>query len=110
MSLASHRSFASLAPTVLGPHVCPSPSPQESGLTARDLRLCGNLYFEFRGDPQLLEVHVFTTSSYTGSPTESEEVCPAWSEVGWGGKAAVGDRADAFFRRLTCVTRLISVL
>ena len=35
----------------------------------------GRLYFEFKGDPKILQVHVYSTSSFTGNPTESEEVC-----------------------------------
>ena len=32
----------------------------------------GILMFEFVGDPQLMEVHVFTTSHWKGTVTESD--------------------------------------
>lgn len=45
---------------------------EESGLTGHDLEQIGVLTLEFEGDPVLLEVHVFSTTKYTGKPTESE--------------------------------------
>jgi len=47
---------------------------EESGLMVQptDLVPTGNLEFEFTGDPVIMEVHVFTTSIYTGNPVESE--------------------------------------
>ena len=49
---------------------------EESGLVVDNeaLRECGRIFFEFKGDPRLLEVHVFQTRAYQGIPTESEEV------------------------------------
>ena len=37
-----------------------------------DLDEVGTLIFEFVGEPQLLEVHVFRTKHFTGTVTESE--------------------------------------
>ena len=37
-----------------------------------DLDQVGTLIFEFVGEPQLMEVHVFRTEHYTGTVTESE--------------------------------------
>lgn len=37
----------------------------------------GTLIFEFIGEPQLLEVHVFRTEHYTGTVTESEGESPS---------------------------------
>ena len=45
---------------------------EESGLCCDKLSEVGRLMFEFVGDPQLLEVHVFTGTDYKGTPTESE--------------------------------------
>lgn len=46
---------------------------EESGLTVTgDLDHVGVLTFEFVNDPQLLEVHVFRTQHFTGSPLETE--------------------------------------
>ena len=37
-----------------------------------ELDRVGTLIFEFVGEPQLMEVHVFRTEHYTGTITESE--------------------------------------
>jgi 8-oxo-dGTP diphosphatase/2-hydroxy-dATP diphosphatase len=51
---------------------------EEAGIDVLNLTEVGVLEFEFKGNPQILEVHVFTTSEYTGSPSESEEMRPEW--------------------------------
>lgn len=45
---------------------------EESGLTVDALEKVGNIKFEFVGDTELLDVHVFRADSYNGEPTESE--------------------------------------
>lgn len=45
---------------------------EESGLHVSSLDEVGRLMFEFVGDPQLLEVHVFAGSEYTGEPVETQ--------------------------------------
>lgn len=45
---------------------------EESGLTVNDLRKVGNIKFEFVGETQLLDVHVFRADDFNGEPTESE--------------------------------------
>ena len=45
---------------------------EESGLKAENLTKVGKLTFEFIGDPLLLEIHVYTGSTFTGEPTESD--------------------------------------
>ena len=37
-----------------------------------DLKQAGILKFEFLGEPEIMEVHVFTTDQFKGTPTESE--------------------------------------
>ncbi|CAH1793631.1 unnamed protein product [Owenia fusiformis] len=54
---------------------------EESGLVAEQLDEVGRLMFEFEGDPQLLEVHVFSTRNYKGTPTESDEMRPQWYNI-----------------------------
>ena len=49
---------------------------EESSLTANALDKVGELIFEFKGDDQLLEVHVFRSFDYSGTPTESEGMHP----------------------------------
>lgn len=45
---------------------------EESGLTVDALEKVGNIKFEFVGDTELLDVHIFRADSYHGEPTESE--------------------------------------
>lgn len=54
---------------------------EESSLKSDDLKEIGLIDFEFVGDPQILEVHVFTTSKFEGEPTESSEMRPQWFNV-----------------------------
>ncbi|XP_003964830.1 oxidized purine nucleoside triphosphate hydrolase isoform X2 [Takifugu rubripes] len=53
---------------------------EESGLTVDTLEKVGNIKFEFVGDTELLDVHIFRADSYNGEPTESEEMKPQWFE------------------------------
>ena len=45
---------------------------EESGLTVDVLEKIGNIKFEFIGETELMDVHVFRTDTYNGEPTESE--------------------------------------
>lgn len=45
---------------------------EESGLSVDTLEKVGNIKFEFVGDTELLDVHIFRADSYNGEPTESE--------------------------------------
>lgn len=45
---------------------------EESSLTVDALEKVGNIKFEFVGDTELLDVHVFRADSYNGEPEESE--------------------------------------
>ena len=47
---------------------------EECGIVAKELNPAGVLLFEMGKDPQLLEVHVFTTRKYSGTVTESEGI------------------------------------
>jgi len=51
---------------------------EECGLNSNVLekRLHGLLKSQFVGDPQILEVHVFTTDQFTGTVQESSEMRP----------------------------------
>lgn len=53
---------------------------EESGLTVDALEKIGNIKFEFIGETELLDVHIFRTDSYYGVPEESEEMRPQWFE------------------------------
>lgn len=54
---------------------------EESHLTSESLKEVGLLEFEFKGDPVLLETHVFTTDQFKGDPIETEEMKPQWYPV-----------------------------
>jgi len=47
---------------------------EESGVITKSLRQIGLLMFEFIGEPQLLEVHVYSTEEFAGTIVESEGV------------------------------------
>ncbi|XP_026224073.1 7,8-dihydro-8-oxoguanine triphosphatase isoform X1 [Anabas testudineus] len=53
---------------------------EESGLTVDALEKVGNIKFEFVGETELLDVHIFRADTYNGEPTESEEMRPQWFE------------------------------
>ncbi len=54
---------------------------EEAGITAEEMTEEGLLEFEFQGDPQTLEVHVFRVDRFTGEPQETEEMRPQWFPV-----------------------------
>lgn len=45
---------------------------EESGLTVDALEKVGNIKFEFVGDTELLDVHIFRAETYSGEPAESD--------------------------------------
>lgn len=45
---------------------------EESGLTVDALQKVGQIVFEFVGDPELMDMHIFCTDSVHGTPVESE--------------------------------------
>lgn len=45
---------------------------EESGLTVDVLDKIGNIKFEFVGETEMLDVHIFRADKYNGEPTESE--------------------------------------
>ncbi len=51
---------------------------EECGITVHNLRQRGILHFTFDNHPDALEVHVFSTSDWEGTPHETDEMRPAW--------------------------------
>ena len=45
------------------------------------LEKVGIIEFEFQGNPELLEVHVFRVTQHSGNPKETEEMRPQWFTV-----------------------------
>ncbi|PNI35136.1 NUDT1 isoform 5 [Pan troglodytes] len=54
---------------------------EESGLTVDALHKVGQIVFEFVGEPELMDVHVFCTDSVQGTPVESDEMRPCWFQL-----------------------------
>lgn len=54
---------------------------EEAGIEVNKLDKRGILEFEFQGNPEILEVHVFRANEFLGEPTESEEMKPQWFHV-----------------------------
>jgi 8-oxo-dGTP diphosphatase/2-hydroxy-dATP diphosphatase len=54
---------------------------EEAGIIADNLEKVGIVDFEFKGNPEILEVHIFRSDSFLGEPTESEEMKPEWFHI-----------------------------
>ena len=54
---------------------------EEISISVDELQKQAILYFEFDGDPQKFEVHVFRIIRYSGVITESEEMKPEWFDI-----------------------------
>ncbi|MFA6995462.1 MAG: 8-oxo-dGTP diphosphatase [Patescibacteria group bacterium] len=55
---------------------------EEAGIEVGNLNQLGILDFEFSGDPEDWQVHIFKSDNFTGEPTESEEMKPQWFNIG----------------------------
>lgn len=51
---------------------------EEAGIELLDLERRGVLNFKFVNDPEVLEVHVFGATEFSGEPIETEEMKPQW--------------------------------
>ncbi|XP_050762013.1 oxidized purine nucleoside triphosphate hydrolase [Gymnogyps californianus] len=54
---------------------------EESGLTVDTLQKMGQITFEFVGNSELMEVHIFRADHFHGEPTESDEMRPQWFQL-----------------------------
>jgi len=54
---------------------------EESSVIVENLEKRGVLDFEFQGNSEILEVHVFHTQNFTGMPKETNEMRPQWFEI-----------------------------
>jgi len=54
---------------------------EEAGIFIEDMEKAGILEFEFQGNTEIMEVHVFRIHKYNGEPMESEEMKPEWFHV-----------------------------
>lgn len=51
---------------------------EEAGIEIPFIEKAGLMDFEFEGNPEILEVHIFRAREYAGEPVETEEMAPAW--------------------------------
>ncbi|XP_069666374.1 oxidized purine nucleoside triphosphate hydrolase isoform X1 [Haliaeetus albicilla] len=54
---------------------------EESGLTVDTLQKMGQITFEFVGNSELMDVHIFRADHFHGEPTESDEMRPQWFQL-----------------------------
>lgn len=54
---------------------------EEANIFIEDMEKTGILDFEFKGNPEILEVHIFRVKKFSGEPMETEEMKPEWYEV-----------------------------
>ena len=54
---------------------------EEAGIELKNLDKVGIIEFEFQGNQEILEVHIFRSDNFSGEPTESEEMKPLWFNV-----------------------------
>jgi 8-oxo-dGTP diphosphatase/2-hydroxy-dATP diphosphatase len=54
---------------------------EESELEVCKLDERGIIDFEFRGNPEILEVHIFSAKEFLGEPKETEEMSPQWFDI-----------------------------
>ena len=51
---------------------------EEAGIKVEKINKRGVLVFEFDGNPEKLEMHIFSSDTFKGEPIETEEMKPQW--------------------------------
>jgi len=54
---------------------------EEAGIELVDWNKVGVIDFEFKGNPEILQVHIFKVNNFLGEPIESEEMKPQWFDI-----------------------------
>ena len=54
---------------------------EEAGIETDFMDKVGIIEFEFKGNLEILEVHVFKSDTFSGEPMESEEMRPQWFHI-----------------------------
>lgn len=54
---------------------------EEAGIETEFLEKVGIIDFEFKGNPEILQVHIFKSTNFSGEPQESEEMRPQWWHI-----------------------------
>ncbi len=51
---------------------------EESRIEVLEFKEVGVIEFEFKGNPEILETHIYKILKYSGEPKETEEMKPRW--------------------------------
>lgn len=54
---------------------------EECGIEIKNLEKLGIVDFEFRGNPEIIQMHIFRVGNFSGEPKESEEMKPEWFHI-----------------------------
>ena len=54
---------------------------EECGIEITNLKKLGLIDFEFQGNPEIIQVHIFKVGDCSGEPKESEEMRPKWFHI-----------------------------
>ena len=54
---------------------------EEAGVVIREFEKIGIMDFHLNNNPDILEVHIFSTSKFDGEPIETEEMRPKWFSI-----------------------------
>jgi len=54
---------------------------EEAGIEVKKLEKVGILEFEWKGNSEISQVHIFKSDDFWGEPKESEEMKPQWFDV-----------------------------
>lgn len=54
---------------------------EEAGIDVGNMEKVGLIEFEFQDNPEVQEVHIFKSNTFSGEPHETEEMKPQWFEI-----------------------------
>lgn len=54
---------------------------EEAGIKVNSVEKVGKIDFEFLGNPEILEVHIFKAEDFSGELAEGEEMKPQWFHI-----------------------------
>lgn len=54
---------------------------EEAGIEIDKMEKVAVIDFEFKGNPEMLEMHVFRAKNFSGEPKETEEMEPRWFNI-----------------------------
>lgn len=54
---------------------------EEAGIEVKNINKVGIIDFEFKNNPEILQVHIFKSDDFLGELTESDEMKPRWFNI-----------------------------